>query len=91
MFPIALFLDLGGFVILCCGLDDLGILDIIGLFFLGSLMYLRSGTITTTSRAKKIASKLFKRIGLAFLIEIIPFLGNIAPCWTLAVYYELRG
>jgi len=30
-------------------------------------------------------------LGLSFLGELIPFFGDVAPCWTLAVYFELQS
>jgi len=66
------------------------ILDIIGLIILGTWMYWRSGSVTVTKGTKKIISKTSKRLGLAFLGELIPFFGDVAFCWTLAVYLELK-
>jgi len=91
MFLTAIVIDTAGFLIMCCGFDDLGILDIIGLIFVGGLMYLHSGQITPTKGVKKISKKLFKRLGLSFLGEIIPYFGSLAPCWTIAVYFHLKG
>lgn len=91
MFFFAGMLDLIGLILLLFALDDFWITDIIGLIFLGGWMFLRSGTITATKGAKKAGTKFLKRIGFSFLGEIIPFFGGIAPCWTLAVYFELRG
>jgi hypothetical protein len=92
---IAAIVDIIGLVILCFGLDDLGIMDIIGLIFVGSLMLVSSGSITSTSgaqkTAKKIGTKIFKRLGLSFLGELIPYFGGAAPCWTLAVYFHFRS
>ncbi len=66
------------------------ILDVTGLIILGTWMYWRSGSVTVTKGTKKIISKTSKRLGLAFLGEIIPFFGDVAFCWTLAVYLELK-
>jgi len=94
MFLAAGLIDLIGFVILCFGLDDFGIMDLIGLIFVGSLMYIHSQTITATSgtqkTVKKFEKKILKRLGLSFLGELIPYFGNLAPCWTLAVYFQLK-
>ena len=95
MLLIAGTIDLIGLVILCFGLDDLGIMDIIGLIFVGGLMYFTSGSITATKgaqkTAKKLGTKILKRLGLSFLGELIPYFGGIAPCWIIAVYFHLRG
>lgn len=90
-------LDLTGLVLLCFGLDDFGVADIIGIFLIGGWMYSRTGVISMPERAQKRARgwlrKLFrgkwKRYLTPFIGEIIPYLGGIAFCWTLAVYYEL--
>jgi len=84
-------LDLIGLIILCFGLDDFGILDIIGLFIIGGWMLSQSSQIIGTKGAKKVGGKIFKRLGLSFLGEIIPYFGNVAPCWLLAVYFTLKS
>lgn len=95
LFSVAGVIDGIGLIILCTGLDDLGIMDIIGLIFVGGLMFATSGSITGTKGAqktvKKLGTKLSKRLGLSFLGELIPYFGGIAPCWTLAVYFHLKG
>lgn len=90
LFIIAGLLDIVGLALVCIALDDLGILDIIGLIFVGGLMYLHSGQITVTKGVKKLRNKLLKRVGLSFLGEIIPYFGGFAPCWTIAVFFHLR-
>ncbi len=80
----------------------LGILDITGLIFVGGLMFLHSGTITKKGgmqeagtimgeETEKLAKKKLKRLGLSFLGEIIPYFGNLAPLWTITVYFHLKG
>ena len=97
---LAVILDLVGLILFFLSFIGIGIplsfiLDIIGLVLIGSWMFFRTGHITTTKKAEKIIKKggrkLLKRLGLAFLGEIIPFFGDIAPCWTLAVYFELKN
>lgn len=100
MFMIAGSLDLAGLVIFILSLFGVGIAisfipDIIGLVFLGSLMYFRTGHVTISRSAgktiRKSGRKIFKRLGLSFVGELIPFFGDIAFCWTLAVYFELKN
>lgn len=91
MMLLAIILDLTGFIILCFGLDDVGILDVIGLILIGGWMLSRSGQITVTKGAKKAGGKIFKRLGISFVGELIPYFGNVAPCWTLAVYFQLKS
>jgi hypothetical protein len=93
----AVILDLAGLFLLCFGLDDFGIIDIAGILLIGGWMYSRSGIISLPRGAQKRASgwlkKLFRGKWKKYLTpligEIIPYLGGIAFCWTLAVYYEL--
>ena len=40
--------------------------------------------------AKKIAQKVIKKVGLGFLLELIPFFGDIAFCWTIVAYSILK-
>lgn len=97
MFFIAILLDLFG--LLCLALNfffGIGeilsfIPDFLGLFIIGGWMLIRSGIITETKGVKKMGTKIFKRLGLSFLVELIPVVGNVAPCWTLAVYFELKN
>jgi len=56
------------------------ILDFMGLILIGGWILFSGGMIPG-----KIASRLLSRVGLAFLVESIPFLGDISPSWTLAV------
>ncbi len=102
MFPIAIILDVIGFVFFFLSLVGIGIplsflLDIAGLLTIGAWMYFRSGSVTVPKRTKKAGKKMakkinktaLKRIGWVFFRELIPFFGDIAPCWTIAVYREL--
>ena len=91
MFLVALFFDLISLVLLMFALDDFGILDLLALVFVGGLMLIHSGSITGTSGLEKIKKKMMKRLGLSFLIEIIPIVGSACPSWTVAVYYHLKG
>ena len=65
-------------------------LDIAGLVVIGGWMMARAGTITVPKKALKTAGKLGKKIGLPFLGELIPVFGDIAFCWTLAVWFSLK-
>jgi len=95
MLSFAIIIDLIGFALFCFALDDFWILDIIGLFIIGTWMIFRTGHVTTGRKirktGKKMGKKIFKRSGLAFLIEITPWLGGLIPAWTLAVYFELKN
>lgn len=95
MLCIAIMLDLTGLFLFILSLFGIGIplsfiLDITGLVIIGGWMFLRSGRIGMTKKAVKVSRKFLKRLGLAFLGEVIPFFGDIAFCWTIVVYLELR-
>jgi hypothetical protein len=56
------------------------ILDFVGLVLIGGWILFSGGMLPG-----KIGTRLLTRVGLAFLAESIPFLGDISPSWTLAV------
>lgn len=87
MLCVAGILDSIGLIILCFGLDDVGILDITGLCIITSWLFMRTGRISVTKDSQKI----LKKIGLTTIIEIIPWLGGLAPSWTILVWKEMRG
>ncbi len=101
MFSMALVLDLVGFILLILDIFGIGLVlsfipDIIGLIFIGGLMLLSpSGGVVVTKGVhkftKKVGKKIAKRLGLGFLGELIPVFGDVMPCWTLAVYFHLKG
>lgn len=96
MLCIAVILDSIGLSLFILSLFGIGIplsfvLDIIGLVVIGGWMLLRSHRIAMTKKAAKVSRKFLKRLGLAFLGEVIPFFGDIAFCWTIVVYLELKS
>ena len=97
MMGLAILIDMAGlFSLVLIWLFGVGfiistIFDVAGLVLIGGWMLLRSGQITATKGAKKAFGKLLKRGGLSFIGESIPIFGDIAPCWTLAVYFELKN
>ena len=94
MLCVAGLLDAVGFVlflILWLGIDDYGILDIIGTVVIGGWLLIRTGSFKGTKGAQDVAKKTLKRFGLAFAIELIPFLGGASPSWTWLVYKELKS
>ncbi|MBZ9578156.1 hypothetical protein KJA13_04005 [Patescibacteria group bacterium] len=100
MFVVAGSLDLIGLILLILDFIGIGLAlsfipDIIGIIVIGGWMYFRSGHITISRRAgktiKTTGRKIFKRLGLAFLGELIPLFGDIAFCWLLVVYLELKN
>lgn len=93
MLCVAGLLDIIGLILLCLswlGVDDYGILDIIGFFIIGGWLLIRTGTMRGTKGAQQIAKKVAKKFGIAFIIELIPFVGSAAPSWTWCVYSVLK-
>jgi hypothetical protein len=78
LLPIAIMADVSGFILLCFGLDDFGILDLIcdPLFTVWILIRKKDPTVF-----KKI---LFRLLGME-AVEITPYLGDIFPGYTLLV------
>ncbi|MCK4473976.1 hypothetical protein KAU40_01795 [Candidatus Parcubacteria bacterium] len=96
--PIAIILDITGMILLCVGLDDFFLTDIIGIIFIGGWLWLRTGKITETPKRKRGLFKMdflrklfrgkYKRFLTPFIGEVIFYLGAF-PFWSLAVYFEL--
>ena len=100
MFFIAGVLDSVGLVFFVLSFFGIGIplsfvLDILGFIIIGGWIFIRTGQIKTTKKtaeaAKKIAKKAGKRFGITFLVELIPFLGDISPSWLILVFFELKN
>jgi len=95
MLFVAVILDLIGLALVIFALDDFFITDIAGLFIIGGWMFLRVGHVTTArkirKKGKKMGRRVFKRLDLASLIEMIPWVGGLVPAWTLAVYFEIKN
>lgn len=85
MLPFALFVDGIGVVLILVGLDDLGILDIIGIAVIGSWIFARTGFKVKISGKGK--NRIFKFAGTS-IGEIIPYFGAL-PFWTLLVLSTL--
>ncbi|MDD3292665.1 MAG: hypothetical protein PHI45_03535 [Candidatus Pacebacteria bacterium] len=86
IFPFALMLDAIGIILVCFGLDDVGITDTIGLVFLGSWLWFRKGIKVKIDR--KDFKRGFKFLG-ATIGEYIPYLGAL-PFWTITVFFTLK-
>jgi len=84
--PLALMLDAIGIVLVLFGLDDLGILDTVGLFSLGAWIWLRDGTRMISP--KKMRKKGFRFLG-TYIGESIPYLGAL-PFWTIMTLFTLK-
>lgn len=97
MLSLAVLMDLAGlFLLFLTAVFGIGqflspILDVFALIFIGGWMLFRSGQIASTKGAKKVLGKILKRLGLSFLVESIPLLGDTAPSWTIAVIRTLKN
>lgn len=101
MLPFALGLDIIGIVLICFGLDDFGITDIIGIMIIDSWLLYRGdsrsgntkGRQAAINKASDMVTKLFKGKQTKFLIpallELIPYLGSLFPFWTISVVLNL--
>ncbi len=99
MMGVAITLDATGLVINLCGLDDCGILDIVGIVIIcGWMLFKGQGKLHVTAskggqqQMQSFIQKLFRGKTSKFLTpiigEIIPYVGAL-PCWTLAVFFEV--
>jgi hypothetical protein len=89
MLCVAGILDMLGFILFLLswlGIDDFGVLDVLGMLIIGGWMFMRGGGLN-----KKIIKRGLRRFGFSSAIEIVPWLGGIAPSWTILVFIELKG
>ena len=96
MLMIAVPLDLIGIILLILSFFGVGIplsflLDILGMIIIGGWLLIRTGSIKSTRGAQNVARKVLKRFGFTFLAELVPFLGDAYPGWTILVWKELKG
>ena len=94
MLSLAIMVDLGGIVLLCIGLDDFGLLDIVGIFFINGWLLMRGdksmshGKRGYIKQFKSIFTNKYLKFALPTFIEIIPYLGWL-PMWTISVLCNL--
>jgi hypothetical protein len=90
--PLAVLLDVIGIVILLCGLDDFGLLDIVGICTIGLWSLLKLGKIPASNNRKDFLRRIFtgkkSRFFTTFGGELIPYVGAL-PFLTLGVYHQL--
>lgn len=93
MLSLAFAIDLTGFVLLCFGLDDAGILDLIGIVVIGGWMIFKSGKIKKPAGKggllKKVFTGKYSKFLVTFGVEEIPYIGGLSFTWTAAVYFAL--
>lgn len=78
LLPIALILDIVGVILLCCGIDDCGILEVLGLLIFGS-------RLLTKRRNSRMFMRAAVRFGGELLIELVPYLDAIFFGYTFLV------
>ncbi|MFA5013736.1 MAG: hypothetical protein WC520_04240 [Candidatus Paceibacterota bacterium] len=84
---IAVMFDLIGYLLLFIGMDDFGLLDIVGGFIFGMWLLSRNGGSSMLGSLKQ---KIWGRFFVTETIEIVPYLGDIMPTWTLLVISVLN-
>ncbi|MDD3386805.1 MAG: hypothetical protein PHX92_02685 [Candidatus Pacebacteria bacterium] len=104
MLPSAIFIDLCGLVLVIFGIDDFGIIDIIGILIFFPWLLLRGDSspsiidVREHMNAKKgMAGKiktLFKDKKTKFLTpllgELAPWIGGLGFFWTMSVIFNLE-
>lgn len=88
--PIAIFLDVTSWILLLFGMDDWGILDLLGIIFIDGWLLFKGGKgLTSSGKKKGLIDRLFTGKFSRFItpttIELIPYIGAISPTWTIAV------
>lgn len=94
----AIIIDISNIVVVCFGLDDFCLIDIIGMCTISLWSVVRSQTFVTPqklqSKGQNFVRKLFTGKWGKFLTpivgEVIPYVG-VGPWWSLAVYYQLTA
>ncbi len=100
MLPVAFFLDLCGLGLVIFALDDLGLIDIIGIFIFFPWLLIKGEKLPSLAetkggaRIKGSLAKLFKNKHLKFLTpligEVTPWVGGLGFFWTLSVLFNLE-
>lgn len=96
MIPLAMGLDLVGIILLCCGLDDFGLIDIVWIAFSTPCYLLCPQKTKTTSKSGLMGwiEKIFTGKWSKFLTPdiggIIPGFGNMIPFRTISAFLNTR-
>lgn len=95
MLSIAIGLDSIGIILVCFGLDDFGITDVIGISTINTWLIMRNkkprndlGKKGAISSIQKAFTGKSTKFFLPLFGELVPYLG-VLPFWTLSVYYNL--
>ncbi|MDD5696499.1 MAG: hypothetical protein PHO90_00805 [Candidatus Pacebacteria bacterium] len=85
MLTFAAVIDLIGIIIICFGLDDFGILDVVSGSVIGGWMLFRKGQVVNVKAQKKQIFRFLAGMG----IEITPYLGAL-PAVTVITLLTLK-
>lgn len=90
MLPFGIMCDVIGLIILCCGLDDFGLIDIVPMMIIFSWLIIRGKELPNLQGGlKNKIRNLFTDKRFRFLTpllgELTPYLGGIGFFWTLTV------
>lgn len=95
MIPLALGLDLAGIILVCFGLDDFGMTDMIGIVTIDLWLIIRNKKQKNQQGGKGVINNLRKlftgdltKIAAPTFGELIPYVGAL-PFWTLSVLFNL--
>jgi len=94
MIPLAVGLDLVGIILVCFGLDDFGMTDMIGIATIDLWLIIRNkkqkkqGGKGVINNLRKLFTGDLTKIATPTLGEIIPYVGAL-PFWTLSVLFNL--
>jgi hypothetical protein len=93
MLPLAIGLDLAGFILLFAGIPDMGIIVAIGTIFINSWLLLRGKKSGNNNGKLKFLKKIFtgkiSKFITPFIIEMIPYVSGAMFTWTLVVIMNL--
>ncbi len=100
MLALAIFFDLMGILLFFLSLFGIGIIiswlcDALALLMIGGWMFFKLATksapgLGQSQKGKITNRRVLKRLGIAGVIEMIPFVGDIWPSWIIAVYKTLK-
>jgi hypothetical protein len=95
MLPLAIGLDALGIILICFGLDDFGMTDMIGIATINMWLIIRNkkpisghGRKGAIEGFRKLFTGNMSKIAVPTFGELIPYLGAL-PFWTLSVLFNL--
>jgi hypothetical protein len=92
---IAIILDVIGFIFFILDFFGIGeipsmVLDVVGALSIGVLLYLLNRSTAGLEKGFiPVLQKIAVKIGITTVAESVPFLGDVAPFWTILVVEEI--